>query len=162
MGASTGGTISGVGKYLKSQNADIKCVLVDPVGSVLKGYQEHGAIQPEDNKKFLVEGVGKNNVPGALDIQQVDWAVSCSDNEAFATCHRLAREEGLSVGGSAGLNVHAALNLAKEVDTPAVIVTLLCDQGVKYLSKVFSPDWLAKNKLDVPQEPRIKYDNEEQ
>jgi len=68
MGASTGGTISGTGKFLKSQNADIKVVLVDPVGSVLKGYQETGAIKPEDSKKFLVEGVGKNNVPGCLDV----------------------------------------------------------------------------------------------
>ena len=69
MGASTGGTISGVGRYLKEQNPDVKCVLADPVGSVLKGYYETGAIRPEDNKKYMVEGVGKNNVPGALDIK---------------------------------------------------------------------------------------------
>ena len=108
----------------------------------------------------MVEGVGKNNVPGALDIKQVDWSVSCTDNQAFQMCHRLAREEGLSVGGSAGLNVHAALELAKTIDTPAIIVTLLCDQGVKYLSKVFSPEWLGQNKFDVPEEPVIEYDKD--
>lgn len=158
MGASTGGTISGVGKYLKSQDPSIEIVMVDPVGSVLKGFQETGVINPADNKKFLVEGVGKNNIPGALDVSVVDYAVSATDNEAFSMCHRLAREEGLAVGGSAGLNVHAALKLASQVDKPSVIVTLLCDNGVKYLTKVFNNEWLKQNKLDTPVDKEIRYD----
>ena len=80
MGASTGGTISGVGRYLKSKNSDIKMVLVDPNGSVLKGFQETGAVRPEDNYTYYTEGVGKGSVPGALDISVVDSAVGCTDN----------------------------------------------------------------------------------
>lgn len=68
MGASTGGTISGVGKYLKEQDESIQVILADPVGSVLKGYVDTGAIRPEDSKKYFLEGVGKNNIPGALDV----------------------------------------------------------------------------------------------
>lgn len=125
-------------------------VLVDPFGSVLKGYHDTGAIIPEDQYKYKTEGVGKESVPGALDISVVDSSVKCTDNQAFTACHRLAREEGLSVGGSAGLNVHGALELARDVDKPSVIVTLLCDQGVKYLSKVYSSEWLTKNNFDAP------------
>jgi len=80
MAASTGGTISGVGKYLKEQNKDVKCVLVDPVGSVLKGYQETGTIRQEDNKTFQIEGFGKAYIPRTLNIDVVDWSVSYNDN----------------------------------------------------------------------------------
>jgi len=152
MGASTGGTISGVGKYLKEQDKSIEIVLVDPIGSVLAGYKETGAIVEGDSKKYFTEGVGKNNIPGALDVQWVDSTVRYTDNDAFSMCHRLAAEEGLSCGGSAGLNAHAALELGSQVDKPAVIVTLLCDSGVKYLSKVFNSQWLKENNFDTPED----------
>ena len=79
MGASTGGTISGVGKYLKEQNSEIEIIMVDPVGSVLKGYLEKGEVDPNDKKPFFVEGVGKGTIPGALDVQYVDSAITCND-----------------------------------------------------------------------------------
>ena len=127
MGASTGGTISGVGKYLKEKNQDVKVVLVDPVGSVLKGYQETGLVIPAHKKKYFVEGVGKGSVPGAYDRNQIDSCIQVNDLESFAMCHALAMQEGISVGGSAGLNVFGALKVAESVTEPAVIVTLLCD-----------------------------------
>jgi len=129
-------------------------VLVDPIGSVLAGYKETGAIVEGDSKKYFTEGVGKNNIPGALDVQWVDSTVRYTDNDAFSMCHRLASEEGLSCGGSAGLNAHAALELGSQVDKPAVIVTLLCDSGVKYLSKVFNSNWLKENNFNTPEDTK--------
>ena len=101
--------------------------MIDPVGSVLKGYQETGEVIQAHKKKYFVEGVGKGSVPGAYDRNYIDWAVKVNDLESFSMCHRLAAKEGISVGGSAGLNVFGALKLAEDVDRPAVIVTLLCD-----------------------------------
>ena len=83
MGASTGGTVSGVGKYLKEKNKDIKVVLVDPLGSVLKGYQETGQVIASHKKKFFVEGVGKGSVPGAYDRNQVDSCIQVNDVQSF-------------------------------------------------------------------------------
>jgi len=80
MGASTGGTVSGVGRYLKEQDKSIQIVLVDPIGSVLAGYKETGAIVEGDSKKYFTEGVGKNNIPGALDCQYIDSTVRYTDN----------------------------------------------------------------------------------
>ncbi|XP_040579508.1 putative cystathionine beta-synthase MT1108 [Lepeophtheirus salmonis] len=106
LGGSTGGTISGVGRFLKGKQKDIKCILADPYGSIFYEYHKtgkHGA-----PKKFLVEGIGKGYIPGCLNFDVIDDVVQVSDQDSLSTCHILARKEGLMVGGSAGLNVFAA------------------------------------------------------
>lgn len=145
-GGSTGGTISGTGKFLKGKNPEIQCVLADPEGSVFyEYYMSRKVTQP---LKFLVEGVGKGSIPGCMDFTVVDDVLKVSDQQAFSRCHQLARTEGLMVGGSAGLNTEAAIRIANTVEEPAVIVTVLCDLGVKYLSKVFNDTWLNENNMD--------------
>ena len=161
-GASTGGTITGTGKFLKNKSPNIKCVLADPVGSIFYEYfQSRKLTQPV---KFLVEGVGKGSIPGCMDIEIIDDVVRVTDEQAFRMCHEMAKKEGLMVGGSAGLNTWAAVELANELEVsyfcslvqksldfvqePGVIVTVLCDLGIKYLSKVFSKHWLKENDIN--------------
>jgi len=144
-GGSTGGTISGTGRFLKWKKPSVECVLADPQGSIFYDYyMSHKMTEPG---KFLVEGVGKGSIPGCMDFNVVDQVIKVSDQEAFSRCHQLARTEGLMVGGSAGLNTEAALRIANSVTEPAVIVTVLCDLGIKYLSKVFNEDWLNENNI---------------
>ena len=112
-GGSTGGTISGTGRFLKSKNPDIKCVLADPYGSIFHEYfVSQKLVQP---KKFLVEGVGKGSIPGCMDFSLIDDVVQVRDEDAFHICHELARTEGLMVGGSAGLNTWAAIQIANQL-----------------------------------------------
>ncbi len=139
-GVGTGGTISGTGRYLKEQNAAVQVVGADPAGSVYSG----GTGRP-----YLVEGVGEDFWPEAYDRDVADRIIEVSDADSFAMTRRLAREEALLVGGSSGMAVHAAVQLAHELEgTPegedAVIVVLLPDSGRGYLTKVFNDDWLAQ------------------
>ncbi|HJQ04529.1 MAG TPA: cystathionine beta-synthase [Nocardioides sp.] len=138
-GMGTGGTISGVGRYLKEQNPDIQVVGADPAGSVYSG----GTGRP-----YLVEGVGEDFWPETYDRSVADRVIEVSDADSFAFTRRLAREEALLVGGSAGMAAYAAKQLAAELAdegrTDAIIVVLLPDSGRGYLSKVFNDDWLAQ------------------
>ena len=142
--AGTGGTITGVGRYLKQQNPGVRVVGVDPEGSMIGPFFNTG--QRIEGHPYKVEGVGNDKIPGTLDLDLIDEYRTCSDGDAFRMGRRLTREEGLFVGGSSGLLAHAAVALADELDDPdAYIVTLLPSWGERYLSKMYDDDWMREN-----------------
>ncbi len=142
--AGTGGTISGVGRYLKERNPGVRIVGVDPEGSMIGPFFRTGT--RVEGHPYKVEGIGNDKIPGALDLSVVDEYRTYSDGEAFRMGRRIAREEGLFAGGSAGLIVHGAVALAHELDDPdALVVTMLCDWGEHYLSKMYDDDWMREN-----------------
>jgi cystathionine beta-synthase len=134
-GMGTGGTISGVARYLKERKPSVHIVGADPEGSLYSG-----PIAP-----YKVEGVGEDFIPGTMDIDIVDQIVQVSDKESFMAARRLAREEGILVGGSSGLALHAALVVAREREADDVIVVLFPDTGRNYLSKFFNDEWMRQN-----------------
>lgn len=142
-GMSTGGTLTGSAKYLKEQNPAIKVVGVDTVGSALAGLFK-GEPTPE-LKPYKVEGVGKELKPDALFFEYMDDAISVSDKDAFLTARRLAREEGILAGGSSGLALHAALQVAKTMAPDQILVVVIPDAGIKYLSKQYNDAWMWDN-----------------
>ncbi|MBX3145172.1 MAG: pyridoxal-phosphate dependent enzyme [Gemmatimonadales bacterium] len=148
-GAGTGGTVSGVGKYLKEKNPAIRIIAGDPIGSIYTGHKTGAKVE---GRPYKVEGIGGDKIPTTIWWDYIDEFRQASDRDALGMARRLAREEGMLVGGSAGLNVQLALELAREVDDPeACIVTILCDTGERYLSKVFNDEWMQENQLlDVP------------
>jgi cystathionine beta-synthase len=136
-GVGTGGTITGIARYLREQNPDIAIVGADPVGSIFSGDEVH---------PYLVEGVGEDFWPTTYDPSVVDRYVRVSDRDSFLTTRRLAETEGMLLGGSGGLAVHAALVVAAEVDdADALIVVVLPDTGRAYLSKIFNDTWMASH-----------------
>ncbi len=149
--AGTGGTTTGVGRYLKERNPGIQVIVGDPVGSILAElWRSKGQTKPE-GVPYKVEGVGQDKLPGTLDLSVIDEYQSVSDRDAFATARRLTREEGLFVGGSTGLIVHLALNVARRLDDPnAMVVAILCDTGERYLSKLYSDEWMRENQMMEP------------
>ncbi len=143
-GVGTGGTLSGVARYLKERNADIKIVGADPEGSVLSG----GSPRP-----WKVEGIGEDFVPRTFNSQLVDDWVRVSDAESFHVARALARREGILAGGSSGTNVAAALRYARRLGREELVVTMVCDTGRNYLSKFFDDEWLAANNLLLSERP---------
>ena len=134
VGVGTGGTISGIGHYLKEQNPAIEVIGADPVGSIYSNEEVH---------PYLVEGVGEDFWPATYDRSVVDRYVTVSDKDSFLTTRRLAETEGLLVGGSCGLAVHAALEVAAGIDDPeAMVAVVLPDGGRGYLSKIFNDSWM--------------------
>jgi cystathionine beta-synthase/cysteine synthase A len=144
--AGTGGTISGVGKFLKEKNPRIKVILIDPVGSVYYDFFKTGKVPASKGCTYKLEGIGGDQIPRALDFSVVDEAVRCADKDAFITACRLAKEEGILAGGSSGANVWGALRIAKSLRRKATIVTVLPDGGVKYLSKLYNDEWMENRK----------------
>ncbi len=142
--AGTGGTITGVGRYLKERNPDVRIVGVDPEGSMIAPYFNTG--EKIEGHPYKVEGIGNDKIPGTLDLGVVDEYRTLGDGAAFRMARRLTREEGMFAGGSSGLLVHVAAELAREVDDPeGCVVTLACDWGERYLSKVYDDDWMREN-----------------
>lgn len=140
----TGGTISGTARYLKEQNPSVRVIGGDPEGSVFTGYSETGEVG--EGAPYKVEGIGNDTLPGTLHFEWIDEFRTVDDRTSFHMARRITREEGLFVGGSTGLIVHIAAEIAREVDDPeACIVAILCDTGERYLSKVFNDEWLEEN-----------------
>lgn len=144
---STGGTISGAGKYLKEKNPHIKNVMPDPVGSIYYEYFKTGKIPQGGNCNYLLEGIGEDHLALAMNFAFVDEVIQVKDKDAFDTARFLAKKEGILAGGSSGANIWAALQLAKRLKEPAVIVTIVPDGGVKYLSKMYDDKWMKKQGL---------------
>ncbi len=146
-GMGTGGTISGVSKYLKEQNAEVTTVGVDSVGSVYKKYFETGEFDKNEIKPYLTEGIGEDLIPANIDMDLIDAVVQVGDKEAFLTTRRLAREEGLLVGGSCGAAVYGALTYAREnnLTKDDVMVIILPDSGTRYISKIFNDEWMDEH-----------------
>ena len=146
--AGTGGTVTGVGRYLKEKNPAIQIISGDPVGSILAEHWRSKGTRTVEGVPYKVEGVGQDKIPGTLDMSVIDDYVTVTDREAFAMARRLTREEGLFAGGSSGLIAHVALQIARRIDDPnAFVVTFLCDTGERYLSKLYSDEWMRENQL---------------
>jgi cysteine synthase A len=141
----TGGTFAGVAMFLKSQNPAIKTILADPMGSGLYSYFKTGEIKTEGSS--ITEGIGTSRVTANMENAPVDDAIQIDDTEAVRVVYQLLRKEGLFMGGSVGINVGAAVALAKQMGPGHRIVTVLCDGGARYQSRLFDRQWLASKGL---------------
>ncbi|VWD52969.1 cysteine synthase A [Burkholderia contaminans] len=142
----TGGTLAGVSRFLKEQNPDVRIVLADPHGSGLYGYVKTGDLGAEGSS--ITEGIGSTRVTMNLADTPIDDAVRIDDQQCVTMVYRLLREEGLYVGGSSGINVAAAIWLARRMGPGHTIVTLLCDRGDIYRTRLFNREWLREKGLD--------------
>jgi len=142
-GVGTGGTIGGVGKYLKEKNPNIKIIGVDPVGSVFyTWFKEKKLIK---SSRYLIEGIGDEFLIKTAQLDMLDDMLQVTDKKAFGWTKKLAFEEGIIAGGSSGANIWGAIEIANKIDREANIVTLLCDSGYKYFSTIYNDEWLEKN-----------------
>ena len=144
----TGGTLAGVGMALKERNADVRIAISDPMGASLYNYYAHGQLKAEGNS--ITEGIGQSRITANLQGAPVDEAFQIEDEEMLPILFDLVREEGLCLGGSTGINIAGAIRLAKELGPGKTIVTILCDLGARYQSKIFNPDFLRPRGLPCP------------
>jgi len=139
--AGTGGTFAGVSEYLKSRRRSVRCVLADPPGSSLFEYVRNGTLKATGSGS-ITEGIGIGRVTANLKDAQIDDAVHIEDPETVRFVYRLLREEGLFLGSTSGINVAAAVRVARELGPGHTVVTVLCDGGAKYQSRLYNPEWL--------------------
>lgn len=144
----TGGTLAGVGRALKARSPSVKVVLSDPMGSALYGFYANGALKAEGSS--ITEGIGQGRITDNLAGLEVDWAEQIPDAEAVSALFELVRTDGLLLGGSAGINVAGALRVARRLGPGHTVVTILCDGGQRYQSKLFNPAFLRDKGLPVP------------
>lgn len=141
----TGGTYAGVALFLKEKSAAVKCVVADPMGSGLYSYVKTGEITIAGNS--ITEGIGNSRVTANMEAVPADNAIQVDDKEAVRIVYQLLEKDGLFLGGSSGINVGAAVALAKQMGPGHTIVTILCDSGSRYQSKLFNREWLATKGL---------------
>lgn len=141
----TGGTYAGVSMFLKEKNPEIKCVLADPMGSGLYSYAKTGEIKIEGSS--VTEGIGNSRVTANMEGAPIDDALQIRDPEALRVIYQLLKQDGLFMGGSVGINVAAAVAIAKQLGPGHTIVTVLCDGGNRYQSRLFNSEWLAAKGL---------------
>lgn len=146
LGMGTGGTISGVGRFLKEQNPKVSIVGVDPTGSILLETWQHGKV-PKDAvaAPYKVEGIGEDFLPTTLDLSVIDEVLRVTDKESFLWARRLAKEEGIFCGGSSGSALAAAVRYTKNLGPEHLVVVILPDSGSRYLSKFFDDKWMREN-----------------
>jgi cysteine synthase A len=144
----TGGSIAGIGAYLKEKNSDVRIVLADPMGAALYNYYKHGELKAEGSS--ITEGIGQGRVTANLEGAVIDDAYQIPDDEALREVFDMIEYDGLVLGGSSGINVAGTLRLAKQMGPGHTIVTLLCDSGTRYQSKMFNPTFLREKGLPVP------------
>ena len=144
----SGGTIAGVGRYLKEQNEKVQIALSDPDGSALYNHYINGELKAEGNS--ISEGIGQGRITANLAEAPIDTAYRLSDADALPIIFDLMRDEGLYLGGSTAINIAGAMSMAREMGPGHTIVTILCDSGQRYQSKVWNPDFLRSKSLPVP------------
>jgi cysteine synthase len=143
----TGGTYAGVALYLKEKNPEIQMVLADPMGSALYSYAKTGELKSEGSS--ITEGIGNSRLTANMENVPIDDAIQIDDPECLRTVYQLLHQDGLFMGGSVGINVAAAVRLAQKLGPGHTIVTVLCDGGARYQSRLFNPDWLASKGLSI-------------
>ncbi|RUO66240.1 cystathionine beta-synthase [Pseudidiomarina planktonica] len=144
-GVGSGGTLSGVGKFLREKNAKVDLVLADPAGSILEPMVNRGEVVEAGS--WLAEGIGEDFVPDTCDIELANKAYAITDKEAFNTAREVLVKEGIMVGSSSGTLIAAALRYCRDQTEPKRVVTLACDTGNRYLSKLYNNDWMRDNNL---------------
>jgi cystathionine beta-synthase len=150
-GIGTGGTITGVGRYLKARNPGVKIIGADPVGSILAEFFHHGRVIK--GEPYKVEGIGQDYFPPTLDFSVLDDIIQVSDKDSFRWARKLARMEGIFAGGSVGTAIGAALRVAPTLNQDDFMVVLIPDTGMRYLSKVYNNEWMRDNRYLEPSLP---------
>ena len=145
----TGGTLAGTSLYLKEQNSDVKIILADPMGSALFNWVTTGEATMTPGPS-MTEGIGNSRVTENLALAKIDDAVQVDDQEMVDMVYRMLRQEGWFFGSSSGINLGAAVKIAKDLGPGHTIVTILCDGGSKYQSRLYNPDFLAERDLTIP------------
>lgn len=145
----SGGTLAGVAEGLRAYNKDVKIGIADPDGAALYNYYKHGELKAEGSS--ITEGIGQGRITENLKGLEVDFAYNIHDKDALPLIFQLLQDEGLCVGGSSGINIAGAIALGRELGPKAKIVTVLCDYGTRYMSKLFNPAFLRSKDLPVPE-----------